>query len=440
MKKKLISMSLILSLVVGMAGILPAGQVRAAAEKICIVLDPGHGGTDPGTTRGTATENELAFKVAKYAKAVLEQDDRFEVYLTREENMNPGLMDRAKFARDKQADVMVSLHFNSLTDTSVAQSVKGSEIWQSAIPAYQITGLPEKILESIHSETGLSVDRGVKIRKSGDNTYWNTAKNWDTDENTGVLADYYGLIKGSAKWGVPAMIVEHAFFTNDEDFAYLTSEDEAGVKALGEADAKALIAYYTGHDHIYGETETEYPVSCISEGRKAKHCKVCGRKKDVSAIASAPNTNGHFVTSYKVTKAATTTAEGVEQGICRYCGKTVTRTISKKKLTTSTKPATKKTSTVKKVSVSKAVITSAKKKKKTVTVTVKKIKNAAGYQVKAGSNRKITKQKKTVAGKKNKVTIKKWKKKTCYVKARAYKLNAKGKRVYGEWSKVKKVK
>ncbi|MBQ2643296.1 MAG: fibronectin type III domain-containing protein, partial [Eubacterium sp.] len=81
-------------------------------------------------------------------------------------------------------------------------------------------------------------------------------------------------------------------------------------------------------------------------------------------------------------------------------------------------------------------------KKKAVKLSWKKIKNANGYTVQYALNKKFTKKKKTVNVKASKTskTIKKLKKKkTYYFRARAY-CNYKGKKVYGKWSKVKKVK
>lgn len=266
-------------------------------EKISVVLDPGHGGSAAGNTRddgnATVTEKEYALEVAQYAKAALEEDGRFEVYLTREDDTNPSLMDRAEYAESKDADVMVSIHFNSVADANTAQTASGTEIWQSVLPKYQVKGLPEEILKTIHEKTGLSVSRGVKERKSEDGTGWNAEKNWDTSEDTGVPADYYGVIKGGAKWGVPTMIVEHAFFTNDKDFAYISTEE--GRKTLGEADAQALISYYTGHTHDWSQEETDYPASCITKGKKAKHCSICRADTEVSAIAEDPLPDAHFM-------------------------------------------------------------------------------------------------------------------------------------------------
>ena len=67
------------------------------------------------------------------------------------------------------------------------------------------------------------------------------------------------------------------------------------------------------------------------------------------------------------------------------------------------------------------------------------VKDAKGYQLQYALNKKF-KKKKSVQTKKTKYTIKKLKKKkTYYIRVRAYKMNGK-KKVYGKWSTVKKVK
>ena len=89
---------------------------------------------------------------------------------------------------------------------------------------------------------------------------------------------------------------------------------------------------------------------------------------------------------------------------------------------------------------SKVVFRSAKGKKgRKVSLSWKKVSGAKGYQLQYAQNKKFTKKKKSEFTTKTKVTVKKLKKKkTYYFRARAYKLNGK-KKVYGKWSKVKKV-
>lgn len=79
--------------------------------------------------------------------------------------------------------------------------------------------------------------------------------------------------------------------------------------------------------------------------------------------------------------------------------------------------------------------------KKAVKLSWKKVKGANGYQIQYALNKKFTKKKKSKLIKinKNGITIKKLKKKTYYFRIRAYKLDGK-KRLYGKWSKVKRVK
>ena len=89
-----------------------------------------------------------------------------------------------------------------------------------------------------------------------------------------------------------------------------------------------------------------------------------------------------------------------------------------------------------------AKIKSVKAKKKAFKVKWKKIKGVKGYEVKYALNKKFTKGKKvkTVSAKKTSLKVSKLKKKKYFVKVRAYTVDPNGEKVYGDWSKVKKVK
>lgn len=80
-------------------------------------------------------------------------------------------------------------------------------------------------------------------------------------------------------------------------------------------------------------------------------------------------------------------------------------------------------------------------KKKTITVKWKKIKSVKGYEVQYALNKKFTKSCKKKTTKKISLAIKKLKKKkTYYVRVRAYRVDSNGNKKYGKWSTVKKVK
>lgn len=89
-------------------------QNNVPIEKKIIVLDPGHGGKDPGATISDLIEKTLNLDIAKRVQALLKEDNRFEVYMTRENDVFVELVDRAYFANNKKADLFVSIHNNSM--------------------------------------------------------------------------------------------------------------------------------------------------------------------------------------------------------------------------------------------------------------------------------------------------------------------------------------
>jgi N-acetylmuramoyl-L-alanine amidase len=88
------------------------------------MLDPGHGGIDTGAVRGFAKESELVLKVAEQLKKILAQDKKFEVSMTRTQDVNLTLPERVQKAEKSKADLFVSLHANSASDPRA----KGVEI------------------------------------------------------------------------------------------------------------------------------------------------------------------------------------------------------------------------------------------------------------------------------------------------------------------------
>ncbi len=91
-----------------------------------IVLDPGHGGKDPGARglRGTE-EKDITLKVALKLKELLSKQPGVRVLMTRDKDVFVELEERANFANSSGADLFVSIHVNSHTQ----RSVKGIEIY-----------------------------------------------------------------------------------------------------------------------------------------------------------------------------------------------------------------------------------------------------------------------------------------------------------------------
>lgn len=91
-----------------------------------IVIDPGHGGKDPGALglRRTA-EKDITLKVALQLKELLRNRPDVRVLMTRDRDVYVELEERAKFANSHAADLFVSIHVNS----HPSRLVKGIEIY-----------------------------------------------------------------------------------------------------------------------------------------------------------------------------------------------------------------------------------------------------------------------------------------------------------------------
>ena len=94
--------------------------VRRSDGKRVIVVDPGHGGVDPGTLgRGGANEKTITLKISKAIKRQLEATGRYKVYLTREKDIY--IPHRRRFGKAKMvgADLFISVHVDSIKNPKV---------------------------------------------------------------------------------------------------------------------------------------------------------------------------------------------------------------------------------------------------------------------------------------------------------------------------------
>lgn len=203
-------------------------------KDLCIVIDPGHGGIQSGTQRGTVEEKTLNLKIAQYLKEALEKYKGVAVSLTRDGDYDVSLTDRTQYSVDKNADLMVSIHNNATGDCAAYDN--GCTVL-AAKDGYkqELVDEEQKLACNILNElSALGIEnQGILLRDSEANEKY---------EN-GELADYYAIIRGGVLKDIPTVLVEHAFVDDDSDFENYLSSD-AKLKALAEADAKGIARYY----------------------------------------------------------------------------------------------------------------------------------------------------------------------------------------------------
>lgn len=200
-----------------------------------IVLDPGHGGSNEGAEylveiNSDVLEKDLNLRLAQLLKEELEKHPDIEVCLTREEDIEKSLKNRAEYAAQMEADIMVSLHFNA----SETHQVYGCEIW---IPAdelhYSNMFLWAADIEEELLGIGLN-SRGIKTRLKSEGT-----------------EEYYGIIREGVSRNIPTVLVEHCFLDNQHDENFWADED--ALLSLAKADARGILKY------LGENSEREYP-------------------------------------------------------------------------------------------------------------------------------------------------------------------------------------
>lgn len=176
-----------------------------------IVLDPGHGGKDPGAVSGSYQEKRIVFTVSSILKQKLENAGAT-VYMTRTGDTYPTLEERVLFAHDHYAEIFISLHVNSATNTSA----KGTETYYSVS-----SNANEKedyaLASNINSkivENAQTVNRNVK------------RKDWYVVANSVF----------------PSVLVELAFISNSSDRSKLVSSQYQEIFA--ESIYQGIVNYY----------------------------------------------------------------------------------------------------------------------------------------------------------------------------------------------------
>lgn len=206
-------------------------NAKSGFDKFTVVIDPGHGGTFAGASYDGRTEKNLTLKLAEYVKNELNfLHPELNVFLTREDDSTMSsdvvkdLELRCEFGKEKNADILVSLHFNA----SENHNQTGACVYVSRRSNANETGtlFGEKILNEL---SGLGIkNNGVQTRKSN-----------DMMDETGDPYDYYAINRHASNRNYPAIIVEHCFMDNNSDILFIDSDED--LMALAAADAAGII-------------------------------------------------------------------------------------------------------------------------------------------------------------------------------------------------------
>ena len=107
---------------------LPAAAGKVNAKPV-VIIDPGHGGLDPGAVVGGVTEKSVVLAVARQLRAMLLASGRFDVVMTRSTDVFISLDHRLRTSERLKADLFISIHADSVGEPNLAQSVRGATVY-----------------------------------------------------------------------------------------------------------------------------------------------------------------------------------------------------------------------------------------------------------------------------------------------------------------------
>ncbi len=230
-------------------------EIRPKGTKT-IVIDPGHGGEDPGAIGSKRTlEKDVVFRVGEKLAYLLHQGNEVKAFLTRKGDYFIPLEERAKIAREYGAELFISLH----ADGSFNPQARGSSIYCLSLSG--ATDQAAKILadkENMSNVLGGAVLRPASIAKDPNlnQILLDLMQNNSMRESFRFADLFLENIKAvnhlkythyrQANFivlkdpGIPSVLVETAFITNKEDERLLNTSDfqEKIAKALATSIKK----------------------------------------------------------------------------------------------------------------------------------------------------------------------------------------------------------
>lgn len=227
-----------------------APRGRRGDSRPLIVIDPGHGGRDPGASGRQSRESALTLAAGLTLKAELERTGRYRVIMTRSTDTYVSLPRRVEIARQAGADLFISLH----ADAGHDPATRGASVYtlseQGAGRAVrEFTGRDDWHRELHLPGQDPSVDRillDMTQRSTQNRSAWFARSLLGEIERTG-----HPMLRRSHRDAglavllapdVPAVLLEMGFVTNPEDEAILM--DERRRRALMRSVVAGIDAYF----------------------------------------------------------------------------------------------------------------------------------------------------------------------------------------------------
>jgi N-acetylmuramoyl-L-alanine amidase len=232
-----------------------------ASAKPVIVIDPGHGGPDPGAVGAGFREKDVVLAVSHQVRAALEATGRYDVHMTRSTDVFITLGRRVAFSRHKGASLFVSIHANSVpTESTAAQIVRGAAVYTLSEEAS--TRGAQRLAEK---ENAADLLAGAETRMDTANDVDRILADLKWRETSEFSADFRGRLLTHLKSATalsrepapsaafmvlrqgdcPSVLVELGYVSNTKDAQLLISPDWQ--RQVAHSIAAAINEFFTTH-------------------------------------------------------------------------------------------------------------------------------------------------------------------------------------------------
>lgn len=290
----------------------PSQAPISAQRAYTVVLDPGHGGRDPGaTTSSGLKEKDIVLDIAKKMRAIMQQNaPHIQVYLTRETDAYLTLPKRTEIAEQHHADLFISLHVNAnpsrkvqgfsvytlsenATDSAAHELAEKENavdlLFGEATPLPQNDSMLTFILADLSQTSWLqhSLEYG---RLAIDTTI--AALKPHSIAREGLKRANFAVLRTAA---MPAVLVEACYLSNTREEKLLKRQDFR--LNMAQALASSTIAYFAQRPPSSGRTQMarvshavpNSPASRGSAAAAASRVHVVSSGESLSVIAGKYN-------------------------------------------------------------------------------------------------------------------------------------------------------
>jgi N-acetylmuramoyl-L-alanine amidase len=246
----------------------PPDVVEHAGTPI-VVIDPGHGGEDPGTIgNGKLKEKDIVLDIGRRLAAVLDSRGGYDTRLTRKGDYFVSLRKRKRIANESGGDVFISIHANSAPN----RSASGTEIFfvsprgASDQAARELADRENAcdLVGGVSPDAGddvLSILVDLKmsdsVQKSSDLASLMASRLGQSRVSDGVVKQAgFVVLKNLA---MPSVLVEVGFLTNSSDVKKLGTESHR--RAYAECLANAIDAYFDRYSPVASVPDGQHKVA-----------------------------------------------------------------------------------------------------------------------------------------------------------------------------------